>query len=76
MSREHIVVAEQQQIEVYAGDSGYIVIKQSGGMEPVSLVYIDPMHAGKVADAILAASTNAEQFRQEWIAEGDNDTNS
>jgi len=73
MSREHIIVAEQQQIEVYAGDSGYIVIKQSGGMEPDSLVYIDPMHAGKVADAILAAGARAEQFRQEWLAEGDHE---
>ena len=70
MSREDIIVASQEQIEVYSGDTGYIIVKQSGGMEPDAVIHIAPEHARKVAEAILDEQHVAESIRQEWIMEG------
>ena len=73
MSREHIIVASQEQIEVYSGDTGYIIVKQFGGMEPDAIIHIAPEYARRVAEAILAQENIAEGFRQAWIMEENND---
>lgn len=72
-NREHVIVAQQDEIEVYAGDTGFIIIKQSHELEEADLIFIAPIHAEAIAKAVLAAKENAEQFRKEWIAEGDHE---
>lgn len=72
--RGHIIVPQQDQIEVYAGDTGYIVIKQTSAMDPDAVIWMTPAHAEAMCKAIMEAKFAAEQYRAEWIAEGDDVT--
>lgn len=73
MSREHIIVAQQPETQVYAGDTGYIVIKQTNWPEEPVVVVLDSIHAEAVAKAILACAADAAEFRMEWMTEGGDD---
>lgn len=69
--RGHIIVPQQDQIEVYAGDTGYIVIKQTSAMDPDAVIWMTPAYAEAMCKAIMGAKFDAEQYREEWTAEGD-----
>ena len=56
MSREHIIVAQQPETQVYPGETGYIVIKQTNWPEDPSVIVLDSIHAQVVANAILACA--------------------
>jgi hypothetical protein len=71
--REVIVVAHQSEIQVYAGDTGYVVIKQVNEMEDDDLIFIDPLHVDAICEALQAAKKDAVEFRAEWVKEGDNE---
>lgn len=71
MSREDIVVSHQTEIQVYVGDTGYIVIKQVDWPEDDVCICIDPKNVKAVADAMTALVQEASLTRKEWL-EGEN----
>jgi uncharacterized protein YpmB len=70
--RRSMIVAQQDETHVYAGDTGYIVIAQTDEYGEESFVFIDPMHAEAICNAILSKVDIAEQNRKEWIEEEKN----
>lgn len=64
-------MAQQDQIEVYVGETGYICIVQTDGLGEESSVVVDPSHAEAIASAIINLATKAAEARQMWVKEGD-----
>lgn len=67
--KETMIVAQQAETHVYAGDTGYIVIKQIDYPDGESFIFIDPQNAEAITAAIKAAIPKAREFREEWRAE-------
>lgn len=57
---------EQPQTEVYVGDTGYIVVRQSDWRDEEMVVLIDPANAEAIAAAILDCKREAAQAFAEW----------
>lgn len=64
--KETMIVAWQGETHVYAGDTGYVVIRQKQEMEDDSVVLLDPQNVEAVIEALRAAVPQAAQFRAEW----------
>lgn len=64
---------EQLETEVYPGDTGYVIIKQMNVMDDDDVISIAPQNIDAIIEALKAAKEKAIQFRQEWIAEGDDE---
>lgn len=67
--KETMIVASQEETHVYAGDTGYVVIKQKKEMENDAVIFIDPQNVKAIIDALQAALPKAIQFRTEWLQE-------
>lgn len=66
MSRQGVVLMEQQQTEIYVGESGYVVIKQQDWQDEPQTILIAPSNLKAICDAMLAMKDEAEQTFQEW----------
>lgn len=64
--KRDMIVAHQAETYVYVGDTGYIVVKQSGYPDEDSVILIDPQNAEAIADAIKSYVKDAEKARLEW----------
>lgn len=74
MSRGDIVVAEQREIECYVSEAGYICLRQVDIEfgKPVKVAIL-PMHAEAIAKAIMSNVAFAQQMRQQWVKEDEDE---
>lgn len=71
--RGAMIVAWQAETHVYAGDTGYVVIKQVNEMEDDSVILIDPQNVEAIIEAMRAAVPHAVEYRKEWREEGNDE---
>lgn len=68
--RRSLIVPQQDETHVYAGDTGYVVIKQVDCNGDETFVFINPGHVEAVCAAMKSAVADAEKYRAEWKEEG------
>lgn len=73
MSRGDIVVAHQDETEVYVSEAGYVCIKQVGWDGEASVITLMPIHVPAVVKAMNDSIKEAQESRQLWLKEVDDD---
>ena len=66
MKNMGVVLMDQSETKIYAGDTGYIVIKQQDWQGNDQTILIDPVHAKTICDAIMDEKARAEELFKEW----------
>lgn len=69
--KRNVIIMEQPQTEVYVGDTGYIVVRQTDWRDENMTVLIDPANAEAIAQAILDCKRGAVQAFAEWKESGE-----
>lgn len=73
MSKGDIVVAQQDEIQVFVSEAGYVCVKQVSWSMEESIVSISAEHVEAVVSALRASVEEAKKVRVEWIMENDDD---
>ena len=68
-NKETMIVAAQDETHVYAGDTGFVVIKQVGSMDGDAVIFLDPQNVAAVIEALKEAVPQAIRYRTEWMQE-------